>query len=64
MSRKLELKSFFNADKYGDKVDRKSTNDNLFKFQGLPISWFYKKQSVITLLSCEVEYVEVYFETF
>ncbi|KAK2454958.1 hypothetical protein QL285_002459 [Trifolium repens] len=53
----LELVGFSDADWCGDKVERKSTSGYLFKFQGAPVSWCYKKQPVIALSSCETEYV-------
>ncbi|MCI48121.1 hypothetical protein A2U01_0069364, partial [Trifolium medium] len=53
----FELNGFFDADWCGDKVDRRSTSGYLFKFQNAPVSWCYKKQSVIALSSCEAEYV-------
>ncbi|GAU25674.1 hypothetical protein TSUD_266010 [Trifolium subterraneum] len=56
-SSKLELNGFSDADWCGDKVDRRSTSGYVFKFQNAPVSWCYKKQSVIALFSCETEYV-------
>ncbi|KAK2403542.1 putative mitochondrial protein [Trifolium repens] len=53
----LELVGFSDADWCGDKIERKSTSGYLFKFQGAPVSWCSKKQSVIALSSCEAEYV-------
>jgi hypothetical protein len=54
---KLKLLGFSDANWCGDKIERKSTNGYLFKFQGAPISWCSKKRSVISLSSCEAEYV-------
>ncbi|GAU25767.1 hypothetical protein TSUD_222240 [Trifolium subterraneum] len=56
-SSKLELNGLSDADWCGDKVDRRSTSDYVFKFQNAPVSWCSKKQSVIALSSCEAEYV-------
>ncbi|GAU44503.1 hypothetical protein TSUD_122730 [Trifolium subterraneum] len=41
----------------GDKVDRRSTSDYVFKFQNALISRCSKKQPVIALSNCEAEYV-------
>ena len=51
------LMGFSDSDWCGDKVENKSTTGYLFKFLGAPISWCSKKQHVVALSSCEVEYI-------
>ncbi|XP_040863136.1 secreted RxLR effector protein 161-like [Glycine max] len=51
------LMGFSDSDWCGDKVERKSTTGYLLKFLGTPISWCSKKQPVMTLSSCEAEYI-------
>ncbi|XP_019433889.1 PREDICTED: uncharacterized protein LOC109340623 [Lupinus angustifolius] len=48
---------FSNADWCRDRVDRKSTIGYLFCYGDAPFSWCSKKQDVVALSSCEVEYV-------
>lgn len=38
-------------------VERKSTSGYIFFLNEAPISWCSKKQSVVALSSCEVEYI-------
>ncbi|XP_047147225.1 secreted RxLR effector protein 161-like [Vigna umbellata] len=47
------LEVWCDSDWCGDKVDRKSTFDYLFKYMGAPISWCSKKQNVVALSTCE-----------
>jgi hypothetical protein len=54
---KLELIGYSDADWCGDKIDRRSTTEFVFKLNGAPISWSSKKQSIVALSSCEAEYV-------
>ena len=57
--RKIEsdLLSYSDSDWCGDRVDRRSISGYLFKFLGGPISWCSKKQSVVSLSTCEAEYI-------
>jgi len=48
---------FSPSDWRGDKINRRSTACFVFMLQGVPISWSSKKQSIVALSSCEVEYV-------
>ncbi|XP_058733630.1 secreted RxLR effector protein 161-like [Vicia villosa] len=52
-----ELMSYFGSDWWGDRVDRRSTSGYLFKFLGGHISWYFKKQHVVALSTCEAEYI-------
>ena len=52
-----ELISYSDSDWCGDLTDRKSTSGYVFKFNDAAISWCTKKQLVIALSSCEVEYI-------
>jgi len=51
------LKGWSDSDWCGDKVERKSTYGYLFKYMNVPVSWCSKKQNVVALSSCEVEYI-------
>lgn len=53
----LRLVSYADSDFDGDQVKRKSTSGNIFFLYKAPISWCSKKQFVIALSSCEVEYI-------
>ncbi|XP_050876043.1 secreted RxLR effector protein 161-like [Lathyrus oleraceus] len=48
-----KLLSYSNFDWCGDRVDRRSTSGYLFKFMRSPISWCFKKQSVVALSTYE-----------
>ncbi|XP_058758193.1 secreted RxLR effector protein 161-like [Vicia villosa] len=52
-----EFMSYSDSDWCGDRVDRRSTSGYLFKFLGGHISWSSKKQAVVALSTCEVEYI-------
>ncbi|XP_050885293.1 secreted RxLR effector protein 161-like [Lathyrus oleraceus] len=52
-----KLMSYSNSDWCDDRVDRRSTSGYLFKFMGSLISWCSKKQSVVTLSTCEAKYI-------
>lgn len=41
----------------GDKIDRRSTSSDMFKYNGASISWCIKKQLITILSSCEVVYI-------
>ena len=53
----LNMIGYLDADWCGDKIDKRSTKGCVFMLQGTPISWSSKKQSIVALSSCEVEYV-------
>lgn len=55
--KELTLVGYTDSDFGGDQVERKSTSGNIFFLNKAPISWTSKKQTVITLSSCEAEYV-------
>lgn len=48
---------YSDSDWYGYRFDKRSTPRYLFKYLGGPISWCSKKQLVVALLACEVEYI-------
>ena len=56
-SDKDEVLGYTDADYAGDVDDRHSTTGNLFLMSGAPISWFSKKQPIVTLSTAEAEYV-------
>ncbi|XP_073223361.1 secreted RxLR effector protein 161-like [Cicer arietinum] len=51
-----DLVGYSDSDWCGDKNDRRSTSGYVFKFRKYPIAWSSKKQHVMSLSSCEVEY--------
>ncbi|XP_073222482.1 secreted RxLR effector protein 161-like [Cicer arietinum] len=57
MGKSCELLGYTNSNWCEDKDDRKSTVDYVFMFGGAPISWCSKKEPVVSLSSCEVEYI-------
>jgi hypothetical protein len=52
---KVELIGYSDSDWCGDRRDRRSTSDYLFKFNNAAISWCTKKQPMTALSSCESE---------
>ena len=54
---KSDLIGFTDSDFVGDIDDRKSTSGYVFLFSSAAVSWSSKKQSIVTLLTTEVEYV-------
>nr|KYP66211.1 Retrovirus-related Pol polyprotein from transposon TNT 1-94 [Cajanus cajan] len=54
---KIEVAGFTDADWGADKDDRRSTAGFVFFVEGAPISWSSKKESVVALSTCEVEYI-------
>ena len=56
-SDKDEVLGYSDADYAGDVDDRHSTTGNLFLMSRGPISWFSKKQPIVTLSTPEAEYV-------
>ncbi|MCI58339.1 copia-type polyprotein, partial [Trifolium medium] len=52
-----KLIGFCDSDWSGDTLERKSTMGYVFKLFDAPISWSSKKQSVVTLSTCEAEYI-------
>ncbi|XP_058775683.1 uncharacterized protein LOC131649958 [Vicia villosa] len=57
--RKCNVFDFTNSNWCGDKDVRKSTVGYIFMFSETPISWCLKKKPVITLFTCEDEYITV-----
>uniref|UniRef100_A0ACD5UNA0 Uncharacterized protein n=2 Tax=Avena sativa TaxID=4498 RepID=A0ACD5UNA0_AVESA len=51
------LFGFSDADMAGDIDDRKSTSGTLFFYDNCPVSWKSQKQKVVSLSSCESEYI-------
>ena len=56
-NKNISLQGYSDADWAGDARDRKSTSGQIFYFSDCPISWGTKKQSCVSLSSCEAEYV-------
>jgi len=52
-----ELIGYSDSDWSGDKDDRKSTASYVFMIGNAAFSWSSKKESVVALSSCEVEYI-------
>ena len=52
-----QLIGYSDADYAGDLDDRHSTTGNLFLISNGPVSWFSKKQQIVTLSTAEAEYV-------
>ena len=50
---------YVDADWAGDAIDRKSTSGYVFLLYGGPITWRSRKQSMVSLSSCESEYVSL-----
>lgn len=57
--RKYNLLGFTNSNWCIDKDDRKFTVGYIFMFGGTPIYWCSKKELLVALSSCEVEYIVV-----
>lgn len=55
--KKCNLLDFTDSNWCGDKVDKQSTTEYIFMFNETPISWCSKKEPIVTLSSCEVEYI-------
>jgi hypothetical protein len=53
----VSLVGFSDADMAGDVNNRKSTSGTLFFYGKSPISWQCQKQKVLTMSSCESEYI-------
>jgi hypothetical protein len=52
-----KLVAYCDADFAGDTDTRRSTSGYIVFFNGGPVTWFSKLQSIVTLSSCESEYV-------
>lgn len=52
-----EVCGYTDSDFSGYQDKKKSTGDYIFMMEGASISWSSRKQSIMDLLSCEVEYV-------
>ena len=51
------LNGYINADFAKDQKTRRSTDRFIFKFRGKIISWFLKKQKLVTTSIIESEYI-------
>ncbi|XP_014632882.1 secreted RxLR effector protein 161-like [Glycine max] len=56
-AKKYNALGYSDSDWCGDKSDRKSTTGYVFFYGDAPILWSSKKEQVIALSSCEVEYI-------
>jgi hypothetical protein len=52
-----KLDGFSDFDRCGDRVDKQSTTSYVFNFLNAPVSRCSKKQPMISLSSCEAEYI-------
>ncbi|CAG7823373.1 unnamed protein product [Allacma fusca] len=55
--RENKLVGYCDADYGTDKVERKSTTGVIFTFNGSPLTWLSRKQTIIALSTTEAEYV-------
>jgi hypothetical protein len=53
------LIGYTDVDYEGDKLDRKSTTDNIFLLAGGAISWFSRKQKSVSISTTKAEYIAV-----
>jgi hypothetical protein len=53
----FKLEGYVDNDWCGDIDDPKSTSAYAFYIRGITFTWLSKKQPIITLLTCEAEYV-------
>lgn len=53
----IELIGYSDSDWCGDRSDRRSTSDYLFKFNNAAISWCTKKQPLTALSSYKAKYI-------
>ena len=53
----FKLVGFSDSDFAGDINDRKSTTDFVFFMGDCAVTWSSNKQSIVTLSTCEVEYI-------
>ena len=56
-----ELLGYTESDYIGDQNDRKNTPDYIFVFSNGAVSWYSKKQQVVTLLTNEAEFIVIVF---
>lgn len=56
-SKEVMITWYLDVDWCGDKEDRRSPTDYLFQVLGALISLCSRKQHMVTLSSCEVEYI-------
>lgn len=52
-----QVVGYSDSDYAGDPDDRHSTTGNIFLMSGGPISWYSKKQGIVTLSTAEAEYI-------
>jgi hypothetical protein len=55
----FELAGYVDSDWCGDIDDRKSTSEYAFYMGGTTFTWLSKKHPIITLSTCEAEYIAV-----
>jgi hypothetical protein len=53
----FELTGYVDSDCYDDIDDRKSTSGYAFYMGDTMFTWLSKKQSIVTLSTCEAEYI-------
>lgn len=56
----MSLMGFSDSDWAGCYDERKSTTRYVFYFDGIAFSWLSKKQPVVALFTCEVEYIAAF----
>ena len=52
-----KLVDYSDSDWFGDIDDRKSTSGSVFFMGNTAFTWLTKKQSIVTLSTCQAEYV-------
>jgi len=58
-SNNFDLVGYSDSDWAGDMIDKKSTTGFVFYMRDITLIWSSKKQSIITLSTCEAEYVAI-----
>lgn len=53
----LVIKGYSNSNQTSDQTTRKSISDFIFKLNDGLVSWYSKRQAIITFLLIEIEYI-------
>ena len=57
LRKKCKLVGYTGSSWCTDVEDRKSTTSYVFMLGGAPIAWSFRKEQIVTLSSCEAEYI-------